>query len=255
MTLTVLAVQSFQHQVGKSCLATNLALHLALTGCRVAILDLHFECASAHQFYDIQDVQIKFTLNDVLLDRATVEQAAYPILPETGNAKKRCLYLLPASTRVNDIVAMLRHRLTLDKLDEILQQINRIFQLDVIILDTRAGLDSETLAYMALCNLLLMVVHPDERDFEGAAVMVDISRQLKTPQVQVVLNGPQPGLERENTYAQLEQTYHCPVAGILDFSQTLGEQEISPMFIVNHPEDAYSRQISEMAAALPIHCG
>ena len=49
----------------------------------------------------------------------------------------------------------------------------------------------------------------------GEMLVVERVDTPQGPQVQVVLNGPPPGLDRPSTYVQLEQTYHCPVAGIL----------------------------------------
>ncbi len=91
------AVHSFKGGTGKSTLAANLAVALASSGNRVGVMDMDLEGPG----------RLRFTLNDVLRDGTSPEQATVSLDQQLG-LTKGALYFTPASAKVSDILKTLR---------------------------------------------------------------------------------------------------------------------------------------------------
>ena len=76
--------------------------------------------------------------------------------------------LASASTDVNDVLRILRAPFDVDHFNEGLRQLSKAHQLDILLLDTSAGLNENTLLSMALANSLLVMLRPDIRRMRSA---------------------------------------------------------------------------------------
>ena len=61
-------------------------------------------------------------------------------------------------------------------------------KLDYLFIDTHPGLNEETLLSIAISDILLIVLRPDQQDFQGTAVTVDIARSLDVPNLILMVN-------------------------------------------------------------------
>ena len=99
----IISVHSYRGGTGKSNLVANLATNLALQGKRVASIDIDIQSPGIHILFELDERQIKHTLNDYLWGRCSVAETAYDVshvlnrqLPE-AKVKEGSIYLVISS--------------------------------------------------------------------------------------------------------------------------------------------------------------
>lgn len=244
-------IHSFRQSVGKSTLAANLAVSLALQGHRIGLVDTDFQGATAHLFFGLGDDENLGTFNDYILKRRDILETVHDLsdrLPSPVHGGK--LYLVPASTRVADVMQMLRTRLELAHYTKGLASLQKKLKLDLVLVDTRAGLDENTMTAIAVANKLVLVLHPDQQDFQGTAVTVEIARKLQVPNIRLVLNDSSEALDAELVYTQLEETYHCGGGLVLAHTEQLAALASSQPFVLAYPDHPLTARIQALARQL-----
>jgi MinD-like ATPase involved in chromosome partitioning or flagellar assembly len=71
------------------------------------------------------------------------------------------------------------------QLNDGFRQLVKALALDYLFIDTHPGLSKETFLTIAISHCLLLIVRPDKQDYQGAAVTLDVARQLNVRRVQV----------------------------------------------------------------------
>lgn len=247
---TVISIVSFRRGTGRSSLTANLGALLASQGRRVGLIDTDFSAPSLHMFFGMAEHNIPHTLNDYLWDRCSLQQAIQHVPRPSGSNTSGDLILLPASSEGTEILKTLRQTYNLDKLYEAIQQMNDTYQLDFILLDTPAGLSRDTLHTMALSNMMLVVLHPDQQDFQGTSVLVEVGRNLGTTRLLLVLNESPASLDPIQARQELERSYRCPAAEPLPHSEELMELASSRPVVYQSPDCAYVAVLRQLAAQI-----
>ncbi len=246
----VVTIHSFRQSVGKSNLTANLACLLSLQGKRVALVDTDFQGASAHLFFGYKDGDIQSTFNDFLWKKCDIAQATYDVTVRLGDQAEGKLYLIPASTQISDIMQMLRACMNIDRFTEGLEKLEKELALDIILVDTHAGLNENTLMAMAISNSLILVLHPDPQDFQGTAISVEVAQRLMVPSIKLVLNDSSPNLNPEEVSQQLEATYHCGGGSVLNHTEELLALASSQPFVLAYPDHPLTDHIKSIAENL-----
>jgi septum site-determining protein MinD len=246
----IVAIHSFRRGVGKSSLTASLAALLALQGRRVALVDTDFQAPGAHLFFGLSDGEIAHTLNDYLWDRCDILSTVQDVTTRIGTETIGKLFLVPASTQVVDVIQMLRAPLPIDRYTDGLEKLGKELALDILLVDTPAGLNEDTMLTIAVSNTLVLVLHPDKQDFQGIAVTVDVARRLQVPAIHLVLNDTAETLNVEDACLQLEQTYHCGGGTVLNHTEELMILSSSQLFVVCYPYHPLTTRIKELAERL-----
>ena len=247
---TIVTIHSFRRGVGKSSLIVNLATLLALQGRRVALIDTAFQTPSIHLFFGLSDEEIPHAINDYLLGKCDILSAVQDVTPRLAGDIKGSLFVVPASNKIADIMQVIRTPLNIDRYVDGLEKLGDELSLDIILVDTPAGLNEETLQAIAVSNAVVLVLHPDKRDFQGTAVTVDMIRRLQIPAIHLVLNNVPETLDVEDARRQLEETYHCGGGVVLKHSEELMALSSSQPFALNQPAHPLTAQIRELAERL-----
>src|SRR5437868_2976518 len=98
-----IAVHSFKGGTGKSTLTANIATLLALEGKNVGVVDLDLAGPGLHVIFQLQNADVKYTLNDVILKRCSVDDPIIDLTEKLGLKKGKLLFI-PASYKAEDIV-------------------------------------------------------------------------------------------------------------------------------------------------------
>ncbi len=217
---------------------------LANRGYRVGVFDTDLQSPGIHVIFDLQEGAIEFALNHYLWGKCRIEQAAYEVYHAAHDGG--IVYLVPASIKANDIARVLRERYDANQLQSAFRELIGARKLDFVFIDTHPGLNEETLLSIAVSDILLIVLRPDQQDFQGTAVTVDIARRLKVAQIALVVNKIPSSLDSADVKAKVEQTYNCPAAALLPLSVEVALNASSGIYCMLHPDDAFSQGIAQV---------
>lgn len=236
----IIAVHSFRGGTGKSNSLANIAASLALEGRRVGIIDTDIQSPGIHVIFGLQPAEIKFTLNDYLWGRCGMKDAAYDLTAslqrEAGGTKiKGSLFLVPASIKANEISRILREGYDVMHLNHGLQEMIRSLKLDYLLIDTHPGLNEETLLSIGIADLLLIVLRPDNQDFQGTAVTIDVARKLQVTKMALLINKALPEMVTADLQHQVEELYQVPVVGVLPLAIEVAQLASQGIFCLRYP--------------------
>jgi MinD-like ATPase involved in chromosome partitioning or flagellar assembly len=246
----IVTIHSFRRGVGKTSLAANLAVFLALQGQRVALVDRDFQTPSAHLFFGLGEDEITYTFNDYLWNKCDILSTAQDITSKLGSETTGKLFLVAASTQVAEIMHILRNPVDIDRYNNGFQTLETELALDVLLVDTPAGLNEDTLPSIAITNTLVLVLHPDKQDFQGTAVIVDIARNLQVPKILIALNDTPETIDVISAQSELEQTYRCGPGIVLPHTEELMALTSSQLFVLRYPEHPLTTSIKDLADRL-----
>jgi MinD-like ATPase involved in chromosome partitioning or flagellar assembly len=96
----------------------------------------------------------------------------------------------------------------------------------------------------------VLILRPDQQDFQGTAVTVEVARKLKLKNLLLVVNNALPKLDFAHLKQQVQEAYNAPVAGILPVSEQMIELGSAGIFSLKYPEQPYSQGVREIAAQI-----
>jgi ATP-binding protein involved in chromosome partitioning len=166
----IIAVSSGKGGVGKSLVATTLALALARKGCKVGLFDLDFTSPSTHIILDAKDAQPK------------EEKGIIPPVV-TGLEYMSLIYYS------GDNATPLRGADISNALIELLA-VTRWSQLDFLVIDMPPGIGDAVLDLIRLVKRIefLIVTTPSQLAFETVKKLASLLQDLKVPIIGVVEN-------------------------------------------------------------------
>ncbi len=246
----IFSVHSFRGGTGKSNTTANLSAMLAQRGLRVGVVDTDIQSPGIHVLFGVAEDQMHPTLNSYLWGEAAIAQCAHDVTANVGGNLKGQIFLVPSSVRGGDIAKILREGYDVSRLNEGFQSLVRDLDLDALVIDTHPGLNEETLLSIAISDALVLVMRPDQQDYQGTGVTVEIARRLKVPNMFLVVNKT-PSVFDPNTVAErVGQTYNLPVAAVLPHSDELMVLASAGVFVVKYPDHAITGKIAHLADLL-----
>ncbi len=235
----VVCVHSFRHGAGKSNLTANLAVLWAMEGRRVGVMDADFGSPGLPILFRLGgESALPCTLNDHLHGRCDILDAVRDLTPllRLRTGVKGTLFMVPASSRAEDIARMLREHYDLDRLRDGIHRLSQYLRLDVLIVDTHAGLSEETLGLFPLLDVLAVLLRHDRWDYQGTGVVIEVARRLEVPRMVVIANEVPVHVDRDRLKAQLQSTYGCAVAGVIPHSDEWLALASGDLFVLRYPE-------------------
>jgi MinD-like ATPase involved in chromosome partitioning or flagellar assembly len=245
----VISIHSFRRGTGKSTLAANIATLLAMRGQRVGIVDMDIHAPTLHFLFALKMDATTHTLNDHLRGRCSIEQAAHDVT-FPGLVEGR-IYLVPSSTEMSEIAWVLRQDCDVESLSDSLCALDKSLDLDTVVIDTYAGLDEKTLFAMAIASHLIILLRPDQQDYQGTAVMVDIARRLQVPETSLVINEVPRAFDEQTLSTQTAGTFGCSVIAVLPHCAELAALASARIFVRCHSEHPFAVRLEQLVARLP----
>jgi MinD-like ATPase involved in chromosome partitioning or flagellar assembly len=251
---TIVSIHSYRGGTGKSNLTANLASNVVQQGKRVAIVDTDLQSPGLHVLFGISPHEIGLTLNDYLYGRCSIDQAVHDVTSNLGASvpAQGALFLLPASIKAGEITRVLREGYEVNLLTDGFRTLIKTLRLDYLFIDTHPGLNEETLLSLLISDVLVLILRPDQQDFQGTAVTVEVARKLQMKKILLVINKVLPKLDFASLKQQVEQAYDAPVAGILPVSEEMIELGSANIFSLVYPEHPYSREIHTIATQIQL---
>jgi MinD-like ATPase involved in chromosome partitioning or flagellar assembly len=249
----IVSIHSFRGGTGKSNITANLAAQIALSGKRVGVVDTDIQSPGIHVLFGLDETSMGKTLNDFLHGKCAIREVAFPVGDHPGGHTQlagKSLWLFPSSIRGHEISQILRDGFDINLLNEGLQTLLSEFELDCLLIDTHPGLNEETLLSIAISDLLIVILRPDNQDFQGTAVTVDIARSLDVPNMMLMVNKAVPGYDYEDLKGQIEGAYKAPLTGILPLNFELADNASKDLFSLSNPLHPWTRELHKVSEAI-----
>lgn len=249
----IVSIHSFRGGTGKSNLTANLAAQVAMAGKRVGIIDTDIQSPGIHVLFGLDEARMGHTLNEFLRSERSIREVAYAVgehptdLPGLQKLAGKQLWLVPSSIKSSEIGRVLRDGYDVGKLNEGMQYLLKEMQLDYMFIDTHPGLNEETLLSIAVSDVLLIVMRPDQQDFQGTAVTVDIARGLDVPNLFLVVNKALTRYDFNQVSQQVQNTFESTVAGVLPLTEDMADMGSADIFSLRYPDHPWSKSLRQIA--------
>jgi flagellar biosynthesis protein FlhG len=186
----VIAITSGKGGVGKTSIVGNLGYAFAKTGKKVLILDADLGLGNLDVLLGLAP---KFNLSHVILGEKSIED----ILIE-GPGK---MMILPASSGIQELTS-----LTKDQKIQILKQLDGLVDgVDVLFIDTAAGISSNVMDFNATAQEVVVVVSPEPTSITDAyALMKVLSLKYSGKTCKLMVNMVRRPEEGREVFRQLQ---------------------------------------------------
>jgi MinD-like ATPase involved in chromosome partitioning or flagellar assembly len=220
---------------------------LAQAGKRVGVIDADIQSPGIHVLFGLAGNEVEGSLNDFLFGTAELDEVAVDV-SNGASANGGRLFLIPSSMQPGEITRVLREGYDPQRLTTGVRNLVRSLELDVLMIDTHPGLNEETLLSLVLSTALIVVMRPDEQDYEGTGITVRIAQELEVPRIMLVVNKTPEGLDHARVAERVRDAYGVDVAAVLPHSDELMRLASEGVFaerFPSHPLSDLYRQVAQ----------
>jgi MinD-like ATPase involved in chromosome partitioning or flagellar assembly len=246
----IISLHSFRGGTGKSNTTANIAALLAAEGRRVGVVDTDIQSPGIHILFGLAGEQISHALNDYLWGKCDIAETAHDVTPRLGADLTGKVYLIPSSIRPGEITRVLREGYDAQLLTKGFRRLVDELGLDALLIDTHPGLGEETLLSIVISHTLVIILRPDQQDYEGTGVTVQVARRLKVPNMVLLVNKVPSVFDTAAVKAQVEQAYGCPVVAVLPHSDELMTLASGGILALRFPDSPVTALYKQAAAML-----
>jgi MinD-like ATPase involved in chromosome partitioning or flagellar assembly len=251
----VISIQSFRRGAGKSTLVTNIAAALTLASYRVGVIDFNFAAPSLDLLFGLETEDLNHTLNDFIWGECEIDATIHDLTeqlswPHQHNGR---LFLAPASSRPQQVARILRGGFFYDLLANALHLFTDAADLHFLLVDAPAGLTEVTHLATAASDINVIVMRPDQQDFLGTGLMLDVTEKLEVPLTILVVNEVPRSLEMDAVQEEVEEAYNYSVTAVLPHTQALTILGSSDIFMLRYPQHPLAQLMNQIASALAVH--
>ncbi len=246
----IISVHSFRGGTGKSNSTANLSTILAAEGRRVGVIDTDIQSPGIHVLFGLDEGEMVHSLNDYLWGKCEIKETAHDVSSHLGPGMKGKVFLIPSSIKAGEIARVLREGYDVGLLNDGFQRLVEDLKLDVLMIDTHPGLNEETLLSIAISDALAIIMRPDQQDYQGTGVTVEVARKLDVPRMYIVVNKVPPVFNFDEVKSRVEQTYNCEVAAVLPHSDEMMALASAGIFALRFPDHSVTSLYKQIAAKL-----
>ena len=246
----IIAVHSFRGGTGKSNLTANLAALITCQGKRVAVIDTDLQSPGIHILFGLHGEEIDASLNDFLWGRRPIHETAIDVTQTLPGCPEGRLFLVPSSIKSDEIARILREGCDARMLTSGFRRLIQALDLDYLILDTHPGLNEETLLSLAIAHTLLIITRPDQQDFEGTGVTVEVASELSVPRTLMLVNKVPAIFDPVEVTAQVREAFGRPVAATIPHDDELMALGSAGLFALHRPNHPIARSLGQVVAQL-----
>jgi MinD-like ATPase involved in chromosome partitioning or flagellar assembly len=248
--MAIVSIHSYRGGTGKSNTTANLATLLAMEGRRVGVIDTDIQSPGIHVPFGLEPKEVTRSLNDFLWGTCRIRDAAYDVTPRLGRSVPGAVYVIPSSMKAGDIARVLREGYDVGVLRDGVHEAIDELKLDVLMIDTHPGLNEETLLSIAISDAVLIVLRPDQQDYQGTSVTVEVARKLDVPKLLLMVNKVPAVFDVADVRARVEETYAAPVAAVLPHSDDMMALASTGVFAIRYPDHPITAALAQVARTL-----
>lgn len=254
--MRLIAGHSFNRGTGQSTILANLAACLTIQGQKVCLIDACFSSPSLHFFYGLDPgSDIKFTLNDYLRGNCDVEDAVTDLTRRlrVGTRVKGQLSFASMSPDHREIMRFLRGGFFVDLLVDGIQEFAEKLEPDIMLIDSSSGIDEPATKLISMSDLLLTFLRPDQRDFFGTGILLDVAQKLEVPEIQLIINQVPPDFDSRQVTAEVSRAYDQSVILSLPYSQSIATVASAGLIVLRQPDDPVTLQFNQLSNHITKH--
>lgn len=249
----IIAIHSFRGGTGKSNTTAGLCTLMALQGYRVGVIDTDIQSPGIHILFGLDEHTIHYTLNDYLWGHCEIHQTAYDVTdrirPDEAGTPGR-IYLIPSSFKAGEIARVLREGVDVAMLHDGFQQLVAAYRLDALLIDTHPGLHEETILSVAISDVLVILLRPDQQDYQGTGVTMEVARRLGVPRILMIVNKVPPAFDLDAIRREVAATYDCEVAAALPHADEMMLLASTGLFALQYPDHPITHAYRRVARRL-----
>ena len=246
----IISIHSFRGGTGKSNTTANVSTLLAAQGLRVGVIDTDIQSPGIHVLFGMSEDDMTHSLNDYLWGKCDIAETAHDVTASLKANIKGQIYLIPSSIKAGEIARVLREGYDVGLLNDGFHELIEKLDLDVLMIDTHPGLNEETLLSIAVSDALAIILRPDQQDYQGTGVTVEVARKLTVPQMVLVVNKVPTAFDFNEVKAKVEAIYNCPVAAVLPHSDEMMTLASAGVFVLHYPNHQVTSELKRVAAQL-----
>jgi MinD-like ATPase involved in chromosome partitioning or flagellar assembly len=244
----IITLHSFRGGTGKSGVAANLAVLMAKMGKRVGLIDMDIQSPSLQIIFGLKEPSP--VLNDYLWEKAKIDKVAYDITTDLGGDVSGKLFLIPSSIKPREITRVLREGFDPTLVNEAFKKLRTKLELDVILVDTHAGINEETVLTITVSDTVVVMLRPDQLDYIGTNMSLEMTRRLNVAKVLVLVNKAPQTLDLDELKKTIQSKYDYHVAAVIPNSDDLRLLASTAIFALRHPQHAITQTYQQLAEIL-----
>ena len=245
----IISVHSFRGGTGKSNTTANLAALLAMKGLRVGIVDTDIASPGIHVLFGLSENDMGYSLNDYLWGKCSIKDTAHDVTSSLKTAVSGKVYLIPSSIKAGEIARILHESYDVGLLNDGFTDLIDEMKLDILLIDTHPGINEETLLSIAITDVLIVILRPDNQDYQGTSVTVEVARKLDVPSLMLIINKV-PQAYMSGIGPKVEQTYNADVAAILPHSDEMMTLASAGIFVAQYPNHSITNELKKVVARI-----
>ncbi len=246
----IISIHSFRGGTGKSNTTANITALLAAQGLRVGVIDTDIQSPGIHVLFGLDEDDMGHSLNDYLWGKCAIEDCAHDVTAQLGAPIKGQIYLIPSSIKAGEIARVLREGYDVGLLNDGFHDLVENLNLDVLMIDTHPGLNEETLLSIAISDALIIILRPDQQDYQGTGVTVEVARKLNVPRLLLLVNKVPEVFNFADVQKRVEETYKSEVAAVLPHSDEMMALASAGIFALRYPDHRVTQSLKQVAAKL-----
>lgn len=230
----IIGISSGKGGVGKSTLASNLALALKSFDQRVTIVDCNL--STPHLSYYLGVDGYKATLNDVLRGKIHMDEAIY---------NYNGIRYVPASLKLEDLTGI-----DLAKFSKAMRQLASPEKANFVILDSAPGLGNEAVNVLNASDEIIFVTTPFVSAVNDVIRSAEVVKEIGSRKLSIVLNMTT-GKKHELTPETVEKLTGIPVIGCIPLDKSVVQSMVFGSPVLSYsPGSAASIEFMRIAARL-----
>lgn len=246
----IISVHSYRGGTGKSNTTANLAVLLAMDGLRVGVVDTDIQSPGINALFGLFQADLKHSLNDYLWGKCEISDAAHDVTDNLKADIKGKIFMIPSSLNAGEIARVLREGYDVGLLDSGFQDLVKELELDVLLIDTHPGLNEETLLSIAISDIVILILRPDQQDYLGTSITVEVARKLDVAHLMLVVNKIPDVFDFDEVKKKIESTYDTEVAALMPHSDEMMILGSNGIFVLEHPDNPVSDALRKLAKRL-----
>jgi MinD-like ATPase involved in chromosome partitioning or flagellar assembly len=246
----IVVIHSSRDGVGKSNISAHVASLLALDGKRVGIVCTTMQSPRIYSLFGLDEDRARYVVNDYLAGRCDISQTAYAVNASRQTDLAGAVFVIPSSRNAGELARVLDEEQGMALLSGGLRRLVQDFRLDTLIIDTPPDLARETMLFMALADVLAIVLRPDQQEYQDTSVVVEVARKLEVPHLCLIVNNVPASVDPDQVKRSIEHTYNCAVAAVLPESGELMIPAGAGIFAQHYPEHPVTVALHRLVGTL-----